>query len=104
MGKLRHLEGSGLELSPVSQLWSQSPEEARPGLLAGPAPLPAPISILSSILVLEAQAPFLLGFALTTLKCGGSGWGSEGRGQPKGRRTSCQKVAMGAWVFNLHRR
>lgn len=75
MGKLRHLEGSGLELSPVSQLWSLSPEEARQGLLAGPAPLPAPFSIPSPILVLEAQAPFLLGFSLTTLKCGREGHG-----------------------------
>lgn len=74
MGKLRHLEGSGLELSPVSQLWSLSPEEARQGLLAGPAPLPAPISIPS---LLEAQAPFLLGFSLTLSSVAGRGMGSQ---------------------------
>lgn len=51
MGKLRHLEGSGLELPPVSQLWSQSPEELRPGLLAGLA-LPALSPRVSSILSL----------------------------------------------------
>lgn len=92
MGKLRYLEGSGLELSPVSQLWSQSPSEQSPGLLAGLAPphaSPHPqLHSFSSTLVLGAQALFSLGIYFTTAICSQVRIGSrEELGQPKGTKT-----------------